>query len=56
MHNIFEKLHVRSRTEAAALALWPREREPVTNAAEPTPLDEGAQIFSRDDRRAADVG
>jgi DNA-binding NarL/FixJ family response regulator len=27
MHNILEKLHVRSRTEAAALALWPRERE-----------------------------
>jgi DNA-binding NarL/FixJ family response regulator len=29
MHNILEKLHVRSRTEAAALALWPRERDLV---------------------------
>jgi DNA-binding NarL/FixJ family response regulator len=26
MHNILEKLQVRSRTEAAALALWPRDR------------------------------
>jgi two-component system, NarL family, nitrate/nitrite response regulator NarL len=29
MHNILEKLHVRSRTEAAALALWRRERDLV---------------------------
>jgi DNA-binding NarL/FixJ family response regulator len=29
MHNILEKLHVRSRTEAAALALWQRERDLV---------------------------
>jgi DNA-binding NarL/FixJ family response regulator len=32
MHNILEKLHVRSRTEAAALALWPRERDLVPSA------------------------
>jgi DNA-binding NarL/FixJ family response regulator len=32
MHNILEKLHVRSRTEAAALALWPRERDLVSTA------------------------
>jgi DNA-binding NarL/FixJ family response regulator len=32
MHNILEKLHVRSRTEAAALALWPRERDLVSSA------------------------
>jgi two-component system nitrate/nitrite response regulator NarL len=32
MHNILEKLNVRTRTEAAALALWPRERELVPSA------------------------
>jgi DNA-binding NarL/FixJ family response regulator len=32
MHNILEKLHVRSRTEAAALALWPRERDLVPSS------------------------
>jgi DNA-binding NarL/FixJ family response regulator len=45
MHNILEKLHVRSRTEAAALALWPRERDLVTSAPEFNPLDDGAPIF-----------
>jgi DNA-binding NarL/FixJ family response regulator len=44
MHNILEKLHVRSRTEAAALALWPRERDLVPSAPEFDPSDERAPI------------
>jgi two-component system, NarL family, nitrate/nitrite response regulator NarL len=44
MHNILEKLHVRSRTEAAALALWPRTPDLDPSTEEFNPSDDGAAI------------
>jgi two-component system, NarL family, nitrate/nitrite response regulator NarL len=41
MHNILEKLRVRSRTEAAALALWPRAPDLDPSTAELDPSDDG---------------
>jgi DNA-binding NarL/FixJ family response regulator len=45
MHNILQKLHVRSRTEAAALALGPRDRDPGPSGPEFNRSDVGAPIF-----------